>query len=62
VVRGERGTDGGAGIAGGGRHEHLIKLPVGQDLADADAVHGDAAAHAQLSGLAVAGQQPGASR
>ncbi len=46
VVGGERGADGGAGIARGGRHEYLIKLAVGEDLADADAVHRDAAAHA----------------
>ena len=57
MVGGEGGADGGAGIAGGGRHEHLIKLAVGEDLADADAVHRDAAAHAQLPG---AGYGPGA--
>ena len=46
MVGGERGADGGSGIAGGGRHEHLIELAVSEDPADADAVHRDAAAHA----------------
>ena len=57
AVGGEGGADGGAGVAGRGRHEDLVEQAVVEDLADADAVHRDPAAHAQLPG---AGDRPGA--